>query len=77
MKQHGLPDALSEEFLLKCLSVMSYEQVIVSIVELIMLSWQQILLYNFPNMRTSDESHLAFCPFFKSEVHILHGLEIS
>ena len=39
LKQHGLPDILSEEFLFKCLSVMIYEQFIVSIVELIMLSW--------------------------------------
>ena len=39
LKQRGLPDALGEEFLFKCLSIMIYEQFIVSIVELIMLSW--------------------------------------
>ena len=43
LMQHGLPDALSEEFLFKCLSVMIYKQFIVSIVKLIMLSWQPIL----------------------------------
>ena len=43
LKQHELLYALSKEFLLNCLSVMSYEQFIVSIVELIMLSWQQML----------------------------------
>ena len=37
LKQHGLPDALTEEFSFKCLSVMIYEQFIVSIVDLIML----------------------------------------
>ena len=31
LKQHELPDALSKEFLFKCLSVMSYEQCIVSV----------------------------------------------
>ena len=67
-----LPDALSKEFMLKCLSVMSYEQLlIVSIVELIMLSRQQILIYNFHNMRVT----WLFCHFFKLQVHILHGLE--
>ena len=35
LKQHGLPDALSKEFMFKCLSVMSNEQFIVSIVKLI------------------------------------------
>ena len=35
LKQHRLPDALSKVFMFKCLSVMSYEQFIVSIVELI------------------------------------------
>ena len=54
-KQHGLPDGLSKEFFFKCLSVMIYEQFIVSIVELIMLSWQPILLYNFHLL----DSHLA------------------
>ena len=39
IKQHGLPDALSNEFSLKRLSVRIYEQFMVSIVELIMLSW--------------------------------------
>ena len=47
LKQHGLPDAMSEEVSFKCLSVMIYEQFTVSIVELIMLSGQPILLYNF------------------------------
>ena len=71
LKQHGLPDVLSEEFLFKCLSVMIYEQSIVSIVELIMLSWQPILLYNFHNMRVT----WLFYHFFKLQVHILHSLE--
>ena len=53
LKQQGLPDALSEELSFKCLSVMIYEQFIVSTVELIMLSWQPILLYNFHNMRVT------------------------
>ena len=52
LKQHGLPDALSEEFSFKCLSIMIYEQFIVSIVELIMLS-RQLILYNFHNMRVT------------------------
>ena len=43
------------------------------IVELIMLSWQQILLYNFHDMRVT----WLFCHFFKLEIHILHGLENS
>ena len=38
LKQHGLRDALSEEFSFKCLSVMIYEQFIGCVVELIMLS---------------------------------------
>ena len=71
LKQHGLPDVLSEEFLFKCLSVMIYEQFIVSIVELIMLSWQPILLYNFHIMRVT----WLFYHFFKLQVHILHSLE--
>ena len=71
LKQHVLPDVLSEEFLFKCLSVMIYEQFIVSIVELIMLSWQPILLYNFHNMRVT----WLFYDFFKLQVHILHSLE--
>ena len=70
LKQHALPDALSKEFLFKCLSVMIYEQY-VSNVELIMLSWQPILLYNFHNTRIT----WLFCHFFKLQVHILHGLE--
>ena len=53
LKQQGLPDALNEEFLFKCLSVIIYEHFIVSIVELIMLSWQPILLYNFHNMKVT------------------------
>ena len=52
-KQHGLPDALSEEFSLKCLSVMIYKQLNVSIAESIMLLWQPILLYNFHNTRVT------------------------
>ena len=71
LKQHGLPDVLSEEFLFKCLSVMIYEQFIVSIVELIMLSWQPILLYNFRSMRVT----WLFYDFLKLQVHILHSLE--
>ena len=50
IKEHELPDALSKEVLFKCLSVKSYDQFIVSVVELIMLSWQQILSCNFHNM---------------------------
>ena len=46
-------------------------QFIVSVVELIMLSWQQILLHNFQNTRVS----WLFYHFFKLQVHILHGLE--
>ena len=71
LKQHGSPDELSEEFLFKCLSVMTYEQFIVSIVVLIMLSWQPILLYNFHNMRVT----WLLYHFFKLQVHILHSLE--
>ena len=67
LEQHGLPDALSKESLF-----MIYEQFIVSIVELIMLSWQPILLYNFHNMRVT----YLFYHFFKLQDHILHGLEI-
>ena len=50
---------------------MIYEQFIVSIVELIMLSWQPILLFNFHNMRVT----WLFSYFFKLQVHILHSLE--
>ena len=50
---------------------MIYEQFIVSIVELIILSWQPILLYNFHNMRVT----WLFYHFFKLKVHILHSLE--
>ena len=71
LKQHRLPDALSKEFSFKCLSVMIYEQFIVSIVELIMSSWQPILSYNFHNMTVT----WLFYHFFKLQVHILHGLE--
>ena len=60
-KQHELPDALSEEFLFKCLSVMNYKQFIVSIV----------LLDNFHYLRTT----CLFYHFFKLEARILHGLE--
>ena len=70
-KQHGLPDSLSEEFLFNCLSVMIYEQFIVSIVKLIMLSWQPILSYNFHNMK----GIWLFYHFFKLQVQILHSLE--
>ena len=71
LKQHGLPDVLSEEFLFKCLSVMICEQFIVSIVELIISSWQPILLYNFHNMRVT----WLFYHFFKLQVHILYSLQ--
>ena len=71
LKQHGLLDGLNKEFLFKCLSSMIYDQFIASIVELIMLSWQQILLYNFRNMRVT----WLFYHFFKLQVRILHGLE--
>ena len=71
LKQHGLPDALSKQFSFKCLSVMIYEQFIASIVELNMLSWQPILLYNFHNMRVTK----LLSYFYKLQVHILHGLE--
>ena len=37
-KQHGLPDALSNNLLFRSLSVMIYQQFMVSIAELIMLS---------------------------------------
>ena len=71
LKQHGLRDALSEEFSFKCLSVMIYEQFIVFIVELIMMSWQPTLLYNFHKMRVT----WFFYHFFKLQVHVLHKLE--
>ena len=71
LSKHGLSEAVSKEF--KYLSVMIYEQFIVSIVELIMLSWQPILLYNSHNMTVI----WLFCHFFKLQVHILHGLKIS
>ena len=71
LKQHGLPDTLSEEFSFKCLSVMICEQFIVSIVELIMLSWQLTLLYSSHNMRVT----WLFYHFFKLQVHTLHSLE--
>ena len=59
LEQHESPDALSKEFLFKCSLVMSYEQFLVSIDELIMLSWQQILSCTFSNTR----GHLAFLSF--------------
>ena len=71
LKQRGLHDALSEEFSFKCLSVMIYEQFIVSIVELIMLLWKPILLHNVHYMRVA----WLFYHFFKLQVHILHSLE--
>ena len=53
LKQHGLPDALSKELSFKCLPVMTYEQFIVSIVELIILSWQPLLLHSFHKIRVT------------------------
>ena len=47
---------------------MIYEQFIVSLVELIMLSWQS---YNYHNMRVT----WLFCDFFKLQIHILQSLE--
>ena len=70
LKQHELPNILSEEFLFKCLSVMNDVQFIVSVVELIMLSWQQVSLSNFHNM---SETWLFY--HFKLPVLVLHGLE--
>ena len=66
-----LPKALSKEFSFKFLLVMIYEQLIVSIFELIMLSWQPVLLYSFHNMTVT----WLFYHFFKLQVDILHGLE--
>ena len=55
---------------------MSYKQFIVSIVELIMLSWQQILQYNFHNMRTTSlRTSLLFYHYVKLDIHMLNGLE--
>ena len=71
LKQHGLPDAYIKEFSFQCLPLMIYEQFIVSIVELIMLSWQPILVHNFHNMRVT----WLFYHFFKLQVQILYGLE--
>ena len=71
LKQHGLLDALNKEFSFECLSVMTYEQFIISIVELIMLSWQPILSYDVHIMRIT----WLFYHFFKLQVHILRGLE--
>ena len=71
LKQHGLPEALSKDFSFECLSVMIYEKFIVSIVELTMLSWQPILLYNCHNIRVT----WLFYHFFKLQVQIFHGLE--
>ena len=70
LKQHGLPDALSKEFSFECLSVMVYEQFTVPNVELILLSWQLILFFNFHNRVT-----WLFYHFFKLQVHILQGIE--
>ena len=50
---------------------MSYEQFIVSVVELIMLARQQISVCDFHNTRVT----WLFYHFFKLQVHILHGLE--
>ena len=66
-----LHEALSNKFSLKRLLVMIYEQFMVSIVELIMLSWQQLLSHNFQNTRVTWLS----CRFFRLQVsHILHDL---
>ena len=62
-------DYLSKEISFKCLSVMVYEQFTVPIVELIMLSSQSILFFNFRNMRVT----WLLCHFFK--LHILQGIE--
>ena len=51
LKQYELSDALSKEF--KCLSVTSYEQFTVSIVELILLLWKQLLSFYFHNKRVT------------------------
>ena len=70
IKTTWIPEVLSKEFSLKCLSVMIYKQFIVSIVELIMLSWQQILLHSFQNTGVT----WLFYHFFKLKVRMLHGL---
>ena len=62
-------DYLSKEFSFECLSVMVYEQFTVPIVELIMLSSQSILFFNFHNMRVT----WLLYHFFK--LHILQGIE--
>ena len=71
LKQREFPDAFSKDFLFKCLSVMGCEKFIVSIVELIILLWQQILLFNFHNIRVM----YLFYHFSRYLIHILHGLE--
>ena len=62
-------DYLSKEFSFECLSVRVYEQFTVPIVELIMLSSQSILFFNFHNMRVA----WLLYHFFK--LHILQGIE--
>ena len=52
LKQHGLHDPYTKEFSFQCLSVMIYKQFIVSIVELIMLSWQPISVHNFQTCKS-------------------------
>ena len=64
-------EQITPSYLLSVKSVMIYEQFVVSIVELIMLSWQPILSYNFHDMRVT----WLFYHFFKQQVHVLHGLE--
>ena len=68
LKQHGLIDALNEEFSFKYLSSLSmiYEQFIVSSVELITLSWQPMLFYNSHNVRVT---------WLFEHLLKLHGLE--
>ena len=53
LKQDGLLDASSKEFSLKFLSVMMYEHFVVSVVELIMFSRQQIILHTFQTTRVT------------------------
>ena len=62
-------DSLNKEFSFECLSVMVYEQFTVPIVELIKLSLQSILFFNFRNMRVT----WLLYHFFK--LHILQGTE--
>ena len=70
-KQHGLPDALSNNLSFRSLSVMIYQQFMVSIAELIMLSKQQLLFHNFQNTRMT----WLFCRFSTLGVYIIHGFD--